>query len=470
MRIFTRHTGGQHLFWSIDLTDGFLIVIEGEVGTEGLRRARPFTNQLRAEQEQQRLVQERLAQGYREVLTGAASPSALQQALEEALAANPDDRVAHMAYADFLLEQTDAASVARGEFIRVQLQMDDPALPFEERQKPQRQDHQPSEPFLRIWLGELAPFLLDQPDERHPWNLPGSSFPDRNDPIDFSFTNGWLSRLHIPILTCPLARTLAHAPAARLLRDLHPGTFAEQDPSPNPGPGSPPASSETPAPDHLVGADCLKNVCSLALGEVERWSAVYLWPEGPSTTELVRSCPRLERLRLQLLEHDGDRLFRLAMPHLRILQLGLGFPWPLTVLAENASLGNLEELTLDGRFAEYEEEGPSLEDLRAVARSPHFRGLRSLRLRRTLLGDEGVREIVASGLIDRLDSLVLRNGIVTDEGASLLARSPAIRKLEQLDLDHNRVTPEGERLLREAGARVTIQGSWTTERNPYGLV
>src|SRR5436190_1254994 len=46
------------------------------------------------------------------------------RALEDALAADPDELAAHMAYADWLSEQADAALQARGELVRVQLELE----------------------------------------------------------------------------------------------------------------------------------------------------------------------------------------------------------------------------------------------------------------------------------------------------------------------------------------------------------
>ena len=51
--------------------------------------------------------------------------SSLRAALEDAIAANPDDRAAHSAYADLLTEEGDP----RGEFIAVQLALEDESLP-----------------------------------------------------------------------------------------------------------------------------------------------------------------------------------------------------------------------------------------------------------------------------------------------------------------------------------------------------
>src|SRR5262249_54958968 len=59
--------------------------------------------------------------------------SPLRRALEEALAADPEDVATHAAYADLLMERGDPLDAARGELVRVQLALEDPACPPEER-------------------------------------------------------------------------------------------------------------------------------------------------------------------------------------------------------------------------------------------------------------------------------------------------------------------------------------------------
>jgi uncharacterized protein (TIGR02996 family) len=87
-------------------------------------------------------------------------PPAARQALESALAAEPDDLGAHMAYADWLTEHGDP----RGEFIQVQLALEDPKRSARERERLRRREQELREAHEREWLGGLAPYLLDQAD------------------------------------------------------------------------------------------------------------------------------------------------------------------------------------------------------------------------------------------------------------------------------------------------------------------
>src|SRR3954452_23543247 len=82
----------------------------------------------------------------------------LRQALEDALAADPDDRAAHMAYADLLSEQGDP----RGEYIQTQLALENPGLPEEARRCLRQREEELFATHGRGWLGGLAPQLLDQ--------------------------------------------------------------------------------------------------------------------------------------------------------------------------------------------------------------------------------------------------------------------------------------------------------------------
>src|SRR5262245_23320090 len=90
----------------------------------------------------------------------------LRDALESALVENPDDLAAHMAYADYLSEQPESASQARAEFIRVQLALEDQSLTRERRNALREQESALLEAHQREWLGSLAPFVLDQPEQK----------------------------------------------------------------------------------------------------------------------------------------------------------------------------------------------------------------------------------------------------------------------------------------------------------------
>src|SRR5829696_347512 len=82
------------------------------------------------------------------------TPGALRELLEAALVADPDDLAAHAAYADLLMEEGDP----RGEFIHVQLALEDESKKAREREL--------LDVHERAWLGELAPYFVENRDER----------------------------------------------------------------------------------------------------------------------------------------------------------------------------------------------------------------------------------------------------------------------------------------------------------------
>src|SRR5262245_21691981 len=130
----------------------------------------------------------------------------LRQALEEAIFADPDDRAAHMAYADYLTEDGDP----HGELISVQLSLEDPSLPSGGRQELQQRERHLFAAHGRGWLGELAPYLLDQKGAPS-WATSGEHR------VSFHFRRGWLVALEVPYLSADFARCLRTAPAARSL-------------------------------------------------------------------------------------------------------------------------------------------------------------------------------------------------------------------------------------------------------------
>src|SRR5438309_995094 len=136
------------------------------------------------------------------------SPDALRAALEAGLAENPDDRATLMAYSDFLTEQGEP----RGEFIRVQLGLEDEGLPAGERRKLRARERQLLKTHERGWLGLLAPYLLDQDtsDLDQEYYAEDQQFGHR-------WQRGFLAAVEVRLLTGRFAQALADAPAAALL-------------------------------------------------------------------------------------------------------------------------------------------------------------------------------------------------------------------------------------------------------------
>jgi hypothetical protein len=135
-------------------------------------------------------------------------------------------------------------------------------------------------------------------------------------------------------------------------------------------------------------------------------------------------------------------LFAMPLPRLRVLYVYHLHEYPLEVLANNPSLGNLTELACwpHGLEPGDQEAYITLDGVRALVHSPHLRALTHLMLRLNDMGDEGCDEIVRSGILKRLRRLDLTGGRVTDAGARILAACPDLRRLEHLSLANNMLT------------------------------
>src|SRR5688572_10964739 len=108
MRTFIYSDERSHKFWSIDLKGSSFTVTWGKVGTTGQSQVKTFPDESKAKKEYEKLVKEKTGKGYVET-TAKAEPEppaggSLREAMEAAIIADPADRSAHMAYADWLSE------------------------------------------------------------------------------------------------------------------------------------------------------------------------------------------------------------------------------------------------------------------------------------------------------------------------------------------------------------------------------
>jgi uncharacterized protein (TIGR02996 family) len=415
----------------------------GKVGAGGQTQRKDFLDEARAHKEYDKLIAEKTAKGYRETTAPAGAPAApastgpsLREALELALAANPQDRAAHSAYADFLSEQGDP----RGEFIGVQLALEDESLPSAERDRLRGRERELLTAHQREWLGGLARFLLGRQSRNY----------------EFGFARGWLHSLHVVRLTEPFARALAAAPQTRLLRSLliddaeiDEETDLEEDV---------PVDENELCLYRLAQSPYLSNLAVLQVGEpvdVDHNEQLLVRRNCRGYLHLVRRSPRLEELYLLGRTDDLAELFGLrTLTHLRVLQVYHQHDYPLDVLAANPACANLTTLLCHPAAYARRAQCLKLEGLRAVCRSRHLKSLTHLRLRLTEVGDEGCAEIVRSGILKRLKVLDLNLGSITDKGARQLARCPDLRHLDLLDLGRNALSADGVAALQATGVRL----------------
>jgi uncharacterized protein (TIGR02996 family) len=347
---------------------------------------------------------------------------------EANLVAHPDDRAAHAAYADWLTEHGDP----RGEFIQVQLALED------ETQTPENRSHlREVEKALLArhgieWLGGLAPFVLEPAD-----NV-----------VNTGFARGWLDRLEISNLKVPFAEALANAPQTRLLRSLRILVVAP----PLPRQTGEPIPTNQPWPlGILAQSPHLQNVRWFQLGsegEVTPDDNGLVGGRDRDRVGLVRRFSRLEELYFNADLGNAAELYGLeTFTRLRVLHVR-GLRDDVDAVAENPALRRLIRLSIDpyGRDDEL-----SLEGVRRLLHARHLRRLTHLRLHRCENGDRLCRMIVRSPLLPQLKELGLLESRISIRGAGVLADCEEIAGLELLDLSRNYLGRRGVSRLARAG-------------------
>lgn len=380
-------------------------------------------------------------------------------AFEKAILEKPDEIAGYAAYADWLQEHDDP----RGEFMQLQLALENEGLPKEEREKLKAREAELLKEHEREWLGELAPHLLDteNPVGEHRWQ------------------RGYLSNIDASDMSMRFAQAIASSSTCRLLREMRIQSAEGDREGDTARVVTPPGMPEHRVYFELIGAACLESLRVFRTGTDEDenddpdqpdrigWGDCHCNMIG--IEHIIASMPRIEELHLLCKDYHLRAVFSLPnLTHLRVLRVyHIGerrywvvpegeYEYPLDALAANPALVNLTHLQFHPHWAEAgdgageDESFIPLDQVRALVRSPHLKSLTHLQLRLSDMGDDGVREIIASGILKRLKWLDLRHGCVTDEGAKLFAACPDAKNLERLDLSRNAVSAEGLKLLRNA--------------------
>jgi hypothetical protein len=375
--------------------------------------------------------------------------------------------------------------------MQVQISLEDESLPKKARGELRAKEAELLEAHEEEWLGELAPYVLD--DALYDDYAPHGP--------ECRWRYGFVSALRLPCLTVGSAQHLATARATQFLRELRisdTGASSGVGDDHSPRVPTPPGVREHSELFELIGSPCLENLRIFQMGRaVEDEFGVEYWPYHrgytcytyvPGLEHVIASMPRVEELHLYCKSYNPQRLFALPnLTELRVLRVyHLGwrgreqdgrYEYPLDVLAQNYALGSLTHLLFHPHHEEtpynYDRAGrggmPSflpLEQVRAVLDADNMPRLTHLQLRLSNMGDEGVREIIASGILKRrprLEWLDLRHGCITNEGAELLASYAHTRSLDHLDLSRNAVTDFGVNTLRQAGVIVRADRPLTAE-------
>ncbi len=471
MRTFQYSDAKSHKFWTIEVHGTSFTVTFGKVGTSGRTQTKSFPTGEKAQSAADKLIGEKLKKGYVETTPQAVVSTA--EAFERALSADPRDLATASIYADYLQEQGNP----RGEFIQVQIALEDEMRSKKEREKLQAREQELLAKHERDWLGNLAPHLLDRATN-DPYSTDYNPRLPNSPGTDHRWRRGILAELTVGCLTVRLAQALVDSPAARFLQKLHIVSTADylsmQDHTTPRRVPRPPETRREYEWLELLGAPLLRCLCVFQMGDIDNEPPEEGWMDNhtytPGIDRLIAEMTHIEELHLLCKEYDRAALFALPnLTNLRVLRMyALGDPnWSsehdieLDILARNPALGNLTHLMVHPHYAD-----ESVIPLRRVApllHSPHLKSLTHLQLRLSDMGDEGVREIIASGILKRLKWLDLRHGRITDEGAKLFASCADAKNLERLDLSRNAVSSAGLRVLRQAGVNAVANNPLTEQ-------
>lgn len=488
MRTFEFKDGKSNKFWHIELQGQIFTVTFGRIGTKGQSQTKAFADAATAKKEHDKLVAEKLKKGYVETTPGttaapAKATSSEQKAIESALVNHADEVAAHSAYADYLMEQGDP----RGEFIQVQLSLEDATRSKKERDALRKREAALLKERAKEWLGDAGRLLVGN------WS-------GEDKPYYFRFARGWVDYIRVAPAPEAMFAAIARSPESRLLRRLeviydmryHPfdfdqfitelnevltedeklemHTFYMYDP---------PSDILSP----LTESPNLSNLRILKLGFSDNQLAhsTQTCPFEKCTVaqilDLMKKCPRLEELYINNEMRPIDDVFSSELlANIRVLQYYYASayntyrdphePYPLGSLAANKSLKNLTTLRFHpGRDAEID-----IDELDALLNSKNLPSLEHLQVHMIANADEAADRIARSGILKRLKTLDIAYGVMTDDGARVLAAAcPDLKKLEVLNVSHHALTSTGVSALKKTGVRVIADEQHDAEDYYYSV-
>jgi hypothetical protein len=322
----------------------------------------------------------------------------------------------------------------------VQLALEDESKPAPERQRLQAREKELLDAHQRQWLGGLAKFFLDH-EGLSDWQKQAELY------SRLRFARGWIDALNIYTLTKGLAKAFRVSPLLRLLRELTVDAAYDEE------------TDEDVLPRLLLDPERLRNVRVFRLGPLPPESCHL---GGEDAVNFVRLMPKLEELYLYTHRTPTDQLFALPMPTLRVLHVYHIYDYPLGILAQNASLRDLQVLSLWPHGLEPGEHGYiHAEEFRNLVASNCLTGLTHLEVHLSDLGDDGCAALVSSGKLKQLKVLDLSRGRITDAGARLLAACPDLKNLERLDLSQNNFSAAGVAALQATGVNLVAGNQYT---------
>ncbi|MEM8671162.1 MAG: TIGR02996 domain-containing protein [Planctomycetota bacterium] len=302
----------SYKFWTIALSGLSLTTRFGKIGHPGQTKEIRFDSAEDAKRNYLKRIRQKTRAGYEERVPNKTKVVSSQETWHQfadhepflkAILESPDDQTGYAIYADWLSEQQDP----RGEFIRIQLALEDPSLPLYKRPKLERSADLIRQDNVRAWLGNLAPWLMDRGAAACP----------------YQFRRGQLAVLICVALRCRFAHELKASPHCRFLEELSIGeteilgeTIQIDDQRYEAG--------QDYGLRPLLGGD-FGNVREFRFGTLPEPLDSVMPSNTSGLIELIASMPRLERLWLWT-NVDLRILLELPLKQLRELHVLLDVP------------------------------------------------------------------------------------------------------------------------------------------------
>jgi uncharacterized protein (TIGR02996 family) len=249
----------------------------------------------------------------------------MRETFETKILENRDDVDSYLVYSDWLMDQGDPL----GEFIRVQIQLEDESLDSKQRQQLQEKESRLIMENQQHWLPEIQPLLVQE---------------DYETKVEVKYERGFVTVLTCSRLNIEKARAIAREPASRWIQELTIyGTEWDEDFEPG---DDAPDDIDRPCLYPLAKSQYLTGLRELSVVDAFDWDAENWGVEqtGDGVAELVENSPELTTLWIGCYQADFDRIFAGKTPQLREIRLSGSYDYDLPILAANENMSNLRSL------------------------------------------------------------------------------------------------------------------------------
>ena len=355
-RRFEWVTDEKYRAWVIAIDGNRVTRRWGKIGDHLQSTFKEYDSQEDAHKEYNRLINQKLNEGYREVKKKERPPSKTQQEFElemaahipfiEAICEDRDDLTGYLVYSDWLLENGDPL----GDFIRMKIELEGDNLSFSRETQLERETDELFFKHKAKWLGDLASDLLG---------------PKKNSSMydyGFNFKRGLLSHLRLSPITREFANKLVTSILCKTLLELNITRVSDDDSI---------GALDENDPIKILSEGNFPCLRKFEYGIDENGvNDLYTVPDR-FAVQLLAKMPKLRSLAIKLQFTDPEKLFAIKFEHLR---------WLTVFNLTTAGLNNLIDSGL-------------------------IKQLYELRLNTTTISEKGIQRLLDCGQFEQMSEL-----------------------------------------------------------------